>query len=389
MERQCAKFSNSRALRANALADSRGFCRGLFLLGVAVGVLVAAGARGQVVPGAPQSAPPETSATTLTGPPDPGTAAEQAQIILASLAAQDMEVRRTGVRALATFEAPWREEQLLLLLSDPDERIRAEAAEALAARPSGTLPRKYLDLLASSEPSRFAALSDVAFRLTPQLEKPALAILDDADQPSGRRQAAAHALGLMHSTLATSSLFREAQGRDRALAVASAHALSASGDPAAYPLCRELLKRPVPEIQYAAIEALGRWGGPEAIAALIEGVRLTRRGNTSASALGMRLLGGMGDWSAIDVLIEGLGGTGTLRAAAAEALTALTGQNYGDSLAQWQAWNQARLAGKPSPRAMGEGVPFEIEPWAETNPKDARQNTGAQEKPGLFRRLFR
>ncbi|MHB0937302.1 MAG: HEAT repeat domain-containing protein [Armatimonadota bacterium] len=137
----------------------------------------------------------------------------------------------------------------------------------------------------------------------------------------------------------------------------------------AQPLIEVALHGETKDVRSFAIEALGRFGGPDTTRALITLIQDTDLSGDAASSLArlhdptvidpliallpeMRypwtqasvvgVLGVMGNRKAIPAILPCLGAKApVLRHAAARALNQLTGESYGEDQARWQAWWEA------------------------------------------------
>ncbi len=148
------------------------------------------------------------------------------------------------------------------------------------------------------------------------------------------------------------------------------------GDPAARAAIERQLSNEAPEVRIAACDALGRQADPKAAIALTSAVEDPLWQVRVAAIDALRTLGGR---DAVDGLIIGIAkAEGRVIHDLAEALQALTGQNFHDNKVLWKKWwkeNRTAYAGPPKAAPAPEGGDA---PGAPGGPPTA----GAEGQPG-------
>ncbi|MHB9133835.1 MAG: HEAT repeat domain-containing protein [Armatimonadota bacterium] len=250
------------------------------------------------------------------------------------LAGFDLTQRTTAAMALKNIGDP-AEQPLLDLLVKGDSYQRQGAALALGFFPN---LRAADALLVAAKDADPAVRGQVMRSLGERRETRALPLLQAALRDTNKivRSSAVYGLGMLRDIQATPALIELLRGKDTLLQDAAIGALARLRDPRAI---EPLLEFSSVKDQYRrrqVIEALGVYNDPRAIAALCTALQDTYNETrlTAATALIYRQ-----DKSAISPLIEALSDRDArVKAQAGRALTAITGQQFGNSALRWKAW---------------------------------------------------
>lgn len=201
--------------------------------------------------------------------------------------AQDVPpVRAAAARGLAQQNNPAGLGLLRRALADPDLWVRYHAARAAARQPDPSLVEALTRLAAEDPvpPVRIAATETLGSMRTSDAA-PTLCRLTRSDEPE-IAQAAVEALGRVSGEGVVAALTQALEAESLPLRLTALRALGRQRAGAAVPHIRELaagaLDAPIHE---AALDALGRIGGSEAIDALIEVCGDRRVSNAAVAAL--------------------------------------------------------------------------------------------------------
>jgi HEAT repeat protein len=197
--------------------------------------------------------------------------------------------------------------------------VPALVAALTRASPHGT-PGRAAEALAHLEDRRAVA--------------PLIALLEDA--ASADRSAAATALGQLKDPRATAPLLDALAQSDAELGGAAARALGRLGDTSAVPALIIQLKHLNAGVRSSAAMALGQLGDERALAPLIEALGDRE---PSVRAVVVSALGGLKSARAIDALIGALLDNDT-RGGASQALSAVTGEQFGTDIERWRRWQR-------------------------------------------------
>ncbi|MBN2311142.1 MAG: HEAT repeat domain-containing protein [Candidatus Hydrogenedentes bacterium] len=264
-------------------------------------------------------------------------------VLGAMLQSSSPEARINGFEALAGLACPEALDWCVLGLADPEERVREAAGRALSGQRAEDVVARALDVACSGTERQAAALDRALPRLGEVLGPGMAGVLAERTNPATKRAAAAYCLGRMKYGGARGLLAANAWSPNTTLAGACAKALLALGDAGAVHDVAALTRHGQPAVQLAAVQALGRIGGPVAAAALEEVAVRPERTETSVRAEAVRLLGFIGGPSSVPVLIDAMRAYPAVRSGARDSLIRLTGLDLGDDAGTWAAWYQEYL----------------------------------------------
>jgi HEAT repeat protein len=145
----------------------------------------------------------------------------------------------------------------------PDERVREQAAQALAQFGEDAVDEALSALTTQTSAGRVTAARALHMLRSPRAEQALIAHLDDETMQV--REAAARALGPLGTSSAIAALARHASARDPALRAAIADALGQSGSPDALTTLEPLLRDTDGRVRAAAASALGLLGDDRAL----------------------------------------------------------------------------------------------------------------------------
>jgi HEAT repeat protein len=243
---------------------------------------------------------------------------------------------------------------LLTMLADTDAGVRQSARNALVHVKAQALDGAVIAVLLAGDRHLLTGVDEALPLLRETLEPGMLARLTGERASSMECAAAAYALGRMKSKVATPILAEYAKTDKALVAVTCAHALYSIGDEGSLRELAGLIDSSYVEVRRAAVYGLVRIGGPE----VLEKLTAVASGKTETN-LGLRqeavmLLGYVGDWSTVDLLINLIKQQAGLGRAAAHALERLTGLSVGDRPYLWTDWYneivaQQKAAEEPPP----------------------------------------
>ena len=284
-----------------------------------------------------------------------------------SLRDEDARVRCTAASALAALDSDHAPDKLAGLLKDKNVGVRLYAAVALAKAGDPRAGPALRDLGQDKNgQTQHAVLAALAFVNTPQatsailemtdisfeairheaqslayervLDGPIDPYLDALHHPNEEvRSEAILALSRTKDTRATQALIKSMVEDSSSLnRDGAAGSLAEIGDPVAVePIIRAKRSEQVDGL--AAVNALGHLG-VTAVPFLLEMLK-GREGNDTVPKVAAEGLGRIGHPSAIPGLIEALGHPFQgVRQDSAKALAQITGQDFGEDQAKWQAW---------------------------------------------------
>lgn len=281
-------------------------------------------------------------------------------VLVETAQAEDVATRIQGLEGLAQTEPMQHIDTFMGALADPMPEIRETAADILSRLDPAVVSNKTVDALCSGRGDEVARVDSVLPVMKSALEPGMIRVLQDPDQPSLRRQAAAYALGRINSTLAVPVLLQPVFKPDTDLAVTCANALMALHDPMLTPTLVALTRHALPEIRWAAVQTIADLGGPESFEALGHVAIEPPEGDVELGRRAVQLLGATRAPLATPILIEVMRKNLGLRRAAIDALQKLTGQDLGDRPSDWQAWYEASLKTPTTPPPDAQS-PFNVE----------------------------
>ncbi len=205
----------------------------------------------------------------LLGSLPPLSGADEVRAAAGWLSDPDAETRAAAAEALGRSDRAAVLEALPALLENPDARVGAArvfgyfGTEACAP---------LVDLLSDPE-ARVRAVAAEGLGRCGDLHLPRIREALGRESDARARQALASALGRIGGEEAAAALLPWAAADDPALRFAAVRALGESGADAAYPALLEALLDPLPEIQAAALRGLGELGDARAETPLTERLR--------------------------------------------------------------------------------------------------------------------
>jgi HEAT repeat protein len=147
----------------------------------------------------------------------------------------------------------------------PDERVREQAAEALAQFGEDAVDEAISALNAQTPAGRVTAARALHMLRSPRAEQALIAHLDDENEKMQVREAVALALGPLGTNSVMAALSRHATAQDPALRSAIADALGQTGSPDALTTLELLLRDSDGRVRAAAASALGLLGDDRAV----------------------------------------------------------------------------------------------------------------------------
>lgn len=288
----------------------------------------------------------------------------------------DPKIRRAALKAMADRDLPKTTEEALRMLGRVDLQggERAMAAKLLAERDPGKAVPEFLELMKKRDVTQDDLREEMARLLSKMNEEPVkkrLARLIGKGKPH-EKVFALQATARLDDPKVKAAVRKELLDKEPEVRAAAAAAVAQRRDQEAVPQLRKMLAGKVPGDQRLAIDAISaiedgsnawleelvqlsnhadrdlRNAAIEQLAAA-KNVRFLPVLSTamehedwSTRLCAMQGLVALGDKSTVPKLIERLAKeTGRMRKLVGEALWQLTGQQFEQDLAQWQAWWQA------------------------------------------------
>ncbi|MBI5093103.1 MAG: HEAT repeat domain-containing protein, partial [Candidatus Hydrogenedentes bacterium] len=294
------------------------------------------------------SNPPEENQTNSRVAP-----ARHDHLLVTMSNSADPATRRSAIQGIAKSKDTDDIDIVFRALSDRDPDVRKAAQDAIESIGTETVFGLVMQALSEAVPKTPPKSVDAALPyLTRALEAKMLEILDKTEEIPVRKKVAAHCLGRMRSRTAIPSLTKLAWSPDQAMAIVASRALLDIGDDAAFDSFRGLIKHPVPEVRWAALQGISRTGGPETTTMLSGAALGSTETNLELRKRATILLGKSNDPAAIPYLIEVLRSQSPLRSEALTALRTLTGLDAGGDAYSWIEWyrgTQKPPATRPAP----------------------------------------
>ncbi len=267
-------------------------------------------------------------------------AAKPTQVILQLLDSPDPETRRRGVEMLASMGTEDAAKVLLTVLADGDAGVRESAKDALSRFDARELDGAVVNVLLGGNPRFVAGVDDALPVLRETLEPGMLARLTGEHTPKLERAAAAYALGRMRSKVATPLLAEYAKSKSSIVAITCAHALYAIGDEGSLRELVALTDSPLVEVRRAALYGMILIGGPEVLRKITDIASGKTEHDMELRQDAVVLLGYVGDWSTVELLIRLIRQQAGFGRQAGRALERLTGLTVGDRPFLWLDWYQ-------------------------------------------------
>ena len=169
---------------------------------------------------------------------DAGGVSEQALVAMIRTPGLDTDLRANVAWLIPRLAMTGASGELRALLSDPSERVRAEAAVGLGLLPSSDEAVDALVAAAAADSSttvRIAALHGLGILSSPRSAGPVLALLRDAAQPDEIRADAAESLAHVEDDAVVPALVDALADPSPLVRYSAAYALGEQRDPAAIP----------------------------------------------------------------------------------------------------------------------------------------------------------
>ena len=294
-------------------------------------------------------------ASSLDPLPDPQTAVP---VLVESAQSEDATTRLRGLEGLAHTDAAGHVDRFIMALSDPDPRIQEFARRTLEALEPEWVFDHVMNILCSPDPAAAATIDKALPFLRDAIEKRMILVLEAEDEPVVRKRAAAYGLGRMDSVAGIAVLAKCAFSPYADLALQSAQALLGIRDPVVIPRLVELTGHGQAEIRGAALQRIADFGGQAGIRALTD----VAAGRTGADAMlcdrAVALLNAIQDEQVIACLIEAMSSNPAVTRAAVTALRRMTGEDAGNTAAEWAQWYQRRQ--QPAVSTVGPTPPGKL-----------------------------
>lgn len=270
-------------------------------------------------------------------------------VLRETVQAEDEQARLRAIEAMAKLDAHANAEQFFNSLADPSPEVREAAARTVATFDKEFVFGRVMEVLSGDAPEQYEAALPL---LRGVIEARMLDVLESSEEPADRRAAAAFSLGRMGSAPAVPALAQLAWGADEWLASVAVQALLHIPDPVVIPKLAELTAHPAEQVRWSAVEGLAALGGPDAIDALGR-VAVTRPADDKElSRRAVQLLAATKDPTVIPILIDAMNRNLAVRRMAVDALSGLTGQDFGDLPSVWMEWWQKRNDPAQMPQQM-------------------------------------
>ena len=288
-------------------------------------------------------------------------------VLVETMQAEDEQTRLRAVEAMAKLDAQANVGVFFNALGDPSPAVREAAARVVAGFPPDQVFDRVMQALAGPAGQADNTLALALPLLRTVLEPRMLDVLESTEETVDRRAAAAYSLGLMGSGAAAPTLAELAWGTDEWLASVGAQALLTIRDPVVIPKLAELAAHPSEQTRWAALEGLAAIGGPEAIEA-VGNVAVTRPANDKElSRRAVQLLAATKDPGVIPILIRAMDRNLAVRRIAVDALSELTGKDFGDMPSLWIEWWEKRNDPSQAPEQMpGQKQSLTLNTWSNT-----------------------
>jgi len=274
--------------------------------------------------------------------PSPASAGAAAPVLLETMKGEDEQARLRALEAMAKLDPEANPEVFFAALADPSDAVRASAARVVSDFEPELVFDHVMAVLLGPAGQQDATLAAALPLLRNALEQPMLDLLQAPQETLERRTAAAYSLGMMGSGKAVTTLAQMVWGNEDWLRDVSMQALMNIKDPVTVPKLAELAGHPSDRIRWAAVEALGAFGTPEAIEALGRVAVARPAGDKDLSRRAVQLLEATKDPAVVPILIHAMDRNLAVRRIAVDALSNLTGKDFGDSPTLWIEWWQKR-----------------------------------------------
>lgn len=251
--------------------------------------------------------------------------------------------------------------------------VRSTAAAGLANLPQDAIYEGVMQRLASRDPRLLAALDPLFPKLKPKLEKPLLDVLMSHEAPDETKAAAGYALGRMKSEEAAKALAELAWIGNPDLAVTCSNALAYAAIPSTADSLVVLMKHQNPEVRWAALQGLGRIGGPTAVTVCTELLTSQTDEPPELRRAAATFLGQIGGASAVPTLVAAMKRYPVVAPQAGDALRGITGMAIDNSPTAWAQWYEAYQQAEAAKR-----LPPPLTPSDAAKPAEAK--TAAERK---------
>lgn len=292
----------------------------------------------------------------------PAGAQDALPVLVETAQAEDEQTRLRSIEAMAKLDPQANSDLFYNALGDSSPAVREAAARVVAAFPPDQVFNRVMQALAGPAGQADNTLTLALPLLRVVLETRMLDVLESTEETVDRRAAAAYSLGLMGSGGAVPALAQLAWGTDEWLASVGAQALLTINDPVAIPELAELTAHPSEQTRRAALEGLAALGGPEAIDAVGNVAVMRPADDKELSRRAVQLLAATKDPGVIPILIQAMDRNLAVRRIAVDALSELTGKDFGDMPSLWIDWWQKRNDPSQPPEPMpGQKQLFDVE----------------------------